>query len=400
MKKNGINLELVKKENRSLILKCINANGPMSRKDIADLTHLTAASVTQITTKLINENILTELGSVSESTGLKGRKKVLLDIDHDKKIICAINIDTQKTTIAICNLNGELVTDSHNNPSIREYKTQRKLKPELFLHDICQETLGLFQGLSSACRKKLSCISVSVPGIIDKESGIAQKAYSLWDQPVPVKDILSDELLLNVPILVSNSVNAFATAEILFGAGKQYDSLLVIKWGPELESTIVVDSVVYEGRHGKTAELGHFIVEKDGPLCSCGRKGCLKSYVSSSYLADILKISDFRPEDFGSCYKKADISSQKRLDQIMDYFAESIVNACAIIVPDRIVLAGSLFKDRFIRDKLIDACKSYDPAYDNNRLIYSAIAGRESYIGPAAVYIASALFGRYTFDKK
>ena len=57
MKKNGINLELVKKENRSLILKCINANGPMSRKDIADLTHLTAASVTQITTKLINENI-------------------------------------------------------------------------------------------------------------------------------------------------------------------------------------------------------------------------------------------------------------------------------------------------------------------------------------------------------
>ena len=385
MKKNGINLELVKKENRSLILKCINENGPMSRKDIADLTHLTAASVTQITTKLIDENILTELGSVSESTGLKGRKKVLLDIDHDKKIICAINIDTQKTTIAICNLNGELVTDSHNNPSIREFKTQSKLKPQLFLHDICQETLGLFQSLSSACRKKLSCISVSTPGIIDKKSGTAQNSYGLWDQPVPVKDILSDELHLNVPILVSNSVNAFATAEILFGAGKQYDSLLVIKWGPELESTIVVDSIVYEGRHGKTAELGHFIVEKDGPLCSCGRKGCLKSYVSSSYLADILKILEFYS-------KKADISSQKRLDQIMDYFAGSIVNACTIIVPDRIVLAGSLFKDRFIRDKLIDACKSYDPAYDNNRLIYSAIAGRESYIGPAAVYIASALF--------
>ena len=46
------------------------------------------------------------------------------------------------------------------------------------------------------------------------------------------------------------------------------------------------------------AKLG---IEKDGPLCSCGRKGCLKSYVSSSYLADILKISDFRSEDFGAC---------------------------------------------------------------------------------------------------
>ena len=392
MKKNGINLELVKKENRSLIVKCINDNGPMSRKDIADLTHLTAAAVTQITTRLIDENILTELGSASESTGLKGRKKVLLDIDHDKKIVCALNIGIQTTTIAICNLHGELISDSHENPSIRQFKTHSKLKPQLFLHDICQETLGLFQSLSSACRKKLSCISVSVPGIIDKESGIAQKAYGLWNQPVPVKDILSDELHLNVPILVSNSVSAFATAEILFGAGKHYDNLLVIKWGPELESTIVADSIIYEGRHGKTAELGHFIVNRDGPLCSCGRKGCLESYVSSASLADILQISDFRPEDLGHYYKKADTSTQNHFDQIVDYFARSIVNACAIIVPDRIVLAGNLFKDEFIRDKLIDACSSYDPAYNKDRLIYTTLADRESYIGPAAGYNESALF--------
>ena len=63
MQKSGINMEKVKKENRSLILQCINNNGAMSRKDIAAATGLTPASVTQITTKLIEDGILVELGS-------------------------------------------------------------------------------------------------------------------------------------------------------------------------------------------------------------------------------------------------------------------------------------------------------------------------------------------------
>ena len=109
MRKSGINLEQVKKENRSLIIKCINNGGPLSRKDIAEKTGLTPASVTQITTQLIAENILFELGNSSESTGTAGRKKVLLDVNAALYYVCSVNIETQYTTIAICDLKGNIV---------------------------------------------------------------------------------------------------------------------------------------------------------------------------------------------------------------------------------------------------------------------------------------------------
>ena len=68
-------------------------------------------------------------------------------------------------------------------------------------------------------------------------------------------------------------MNAFAMAELLYGMGREYDNLLIIKWGPGVGSAIVIDDQLYEGRHGKAAELGHYIVERDGRLCGCGRQG-------------------------------------------------------------------------------------------------------------------------------
>ena len=71
----GMNMERVKKQNRSLILGYINDNGPLSRKDIAAATGLTPASVTQITTQLIDDGLLKELGAVRDEKRSVGRKR-------------------------------------------------------------------------------------------------------------------------------------------------------------------------------------------------------------------------------------------------------------------------------------------------------------------------------------
>ena len=111
MRNVGINMERVKIENRSLILKCINNNGPISRKDIARITGLTAASVTQITTGLISEGALFELGAISENQGTAGRKKVLLDLNQDFGYVLAINIESETTTIAVCDIKGNILDE-------------------------------------------------------------------------------------------------------------------------------------------------------------------------------------------------------------------------------------------------------------------------------------------------
>ncbi len=378
MQKSGINMERVKKENRSLILKCINKNGSMSRKDIAAMTGLTPASVTQITTRLIEDGILVEIGSVQESTGTAGRKKVLLDINDSFCYVCSVNIESKNTTIAICDFKGQLKT-------LSRLTTDNK-SPAAFFDKIASELRSLIDDLPADSQKKIKAICVGVPGIVDKENGLSIRAYGIWNEEVPVKDML--EKALNIPVMIENNVNAFAQAEILFGMGRTYDSLLFIKWGPGVGSTIVIDGEVYEGRHGKTAELGHFIAIKDGKRCSCGRNGCLETVISYDALNTALK---FVPEKFDQAYEKADLEAKEIIDNAIDVFARCIVNTCTIIAPNRIILAGSLFGGEIIRNNVIKACEKYDSSYNSKRISHTGLFEKESYIGPIAVYINSYL---------
>ena len=374
MQKSGINMERVKKENRSLILKCINNNGAMSRKDIAAVTGLTPASVTQITTKLIDDDILVELGSVHESTGTAGRKKVLLDINESFCYICSVNIESNNTTLAVCDFKGQLKALSRVDTDKSDYRN--------FFSLIAKELKSLIDDLPEESQKKIKCVCVGIPGIIDKERGVSVHAYGVWNEEIPVKELL--EASLDIPVIIENNVNAFGHAEILFGMGRSYDSLLIIKWGPGVGSTIVIDGQVYEGRHGKTAELGHFIAIKDGLKCNCGRKGCLETILSYDALNEIIQ---FSPEEFENAYMMADSGAKEKIDNAIDIFARSIVNTCTIIAPNRIILAGSLFGGEVIRDSLIVACEKYDKAYNSKRIYHTSLSQKESYIGPVAVYI-------------
>ena len=129
-------------------------------------------------------------------------------------LVCAISIETTKTTIAICDHKGDLALDSQGNPCYKELKTHKNLKPQLFLHDICQDVLGLFQKLPEKCREKLSYICVGVPGKSGTEWDISTCTNGIWDQDVPIKDIMTDELHVNVPIIVINSTAALAKAAV------------------------------------------------------------------------------------------------------------------------------------------------------------------------------------------
>ena len=243
--------------------------------------------------------------------------------------------------------------------------------------------------LPPSSQDRLKCISVGIPGIVDKATGRSIHAYGIWDSEVDIRDILEKELAKEV--YVTNNVDAFATAEILFGAGRFYDSLLVIKWGPGVGSTIVIDNKVYEGRHGKTAELGHFIVQKNGRKCSCGRRGCLETLVSYNELIKILGVSGNTNSriSFEKQYTSCSKEKKEQLDNALDIFAGSIVNTCTIIAPNRIILSGSLFTGNALRDAIIKACSSYDPAYNSGRILYTSLSEKESYIGPVAVYVCN-----------
>lgn len=376
----GANMETVRRKNRATILQYINDHGPASRKDLADVIGLTPAAVTQICTELLREGILQETGQNVEQSGA-GRKKVLLDIDYRVAYVYAINIEPEYTTIALSDLKGEQI-------ACERLKTDASIAPETFLKHLAKRC----QKMAAAHKKAVPHIAaagVGITGLVDRAEGSSIKAYGIWEDEVPIARILGQ--VLELPVFVENNVNAFAVAEQLYGAGREYDHLMVIKWGPGVGCAMIIDQKIYEGRHAKAAELGHFIVEKNGALCHCGRRGCLETKVSYPVLN---RITPFAEEEFGLTYCKAKGHKEGiAFDEAIDLFARSIVNSATIMAPNRILLTGSLFASQIIRDELVAACSSYDTNWGEGKVIYSQLSDREHYIGPAAVCVNRLLFG-------
>lgn len=372
-------METVRKSNRSILLKFINDNGPVSRKDLADVTGLTPAAVTQICNDLLAERILLETGRNAKSHGA-GRKKILLDINYDVYYVFAITIEPEQSVIAVSNLRGEKV-------AIKKVKTDASVKAEDFLQYLAACCRGLVEEKPQISEKTVAA-GVGITGLVDSENGSSTKAYGIWDYEVDVRRILSEEL--QMPVYVENNVNAFAMAELFYGAGKEHDNLMVIKWGPGVGCAMIIDQSVYRGRHRKAAELGHFILDKDGERCHCGRRGCLETKISYQALN---KIQPFAEEKFGEIYEKAEREGTAAgFDEANDLFARSIVNSATIMAPNRIILSGSLFRSEIIRKKLIAACGEYDSAWGEGRVIYTGLSDKEEYIGPVALCVKNLLF--------
>ena len=163
MKRSGMNMERVKLQNRSLILKYINDHGAVSRKEIARATGLTPASITQITMQLLSENLLIELGTAPDSSGKAGRKEILLDIFADAHWILSLNIEPEETTAAVCNMKGEAVPGKTGEPLITRFPTEKDISPKEFLIRTANRLKKLFFGAAEALGKQIDGVSVGIP---------------------------------------------------------------------------------------------------------------------------------------------------------------------------------------------------------------------------------------------
>ncbi len=371
MNRNGINMARVKKQNRSLVLRYMNSHSNASRKEIAEATGLTPAAVTQICNDFLDMGLIKECGTDDDEAKGAGRRKVKVQINRDYAYIIGINIELENTYVVITDLSGNVYSSSRLN-------TSEAKDIDAFIDRIAQSIDAAFK-LNPDMKEKVIGGCVSIVGKVDRERGVSLHAYGIWDEEVSLCEML--EQRLGFTFIIENNMDAFANAEIIYGTGSIYDNVLVIKWAPGVGCSIIIDNKIYEGRNGRSAELGHFIVEKNGKKCFCGRKGCLETKISVRAMEEKKR---FDVENFADVYEDFD-------DEI-DLFARTLVNTMSILEPNRVVLSGKLFADKNVRERFVEHCMSYDSRYNEKRILHSSLAYRENYIGPIATYIERELF--------
>ena len=126
-------------------------------------------------------------------------------------------------------------------------------------------------------------IGIAVPGPIDFENGLIVGTPNLAFYNFPIRAKLEEAF--DMPVFMENDVNAGTYGEYLLGAAKGYSHVIGMFPGTGLGGGLILNGELYRGATGNAGELGHMIIQIDGPLCGCGRHGCLEALASKTALA-------------------------------------------------------------------------------------------------------------------
>lgn len=385
MKYQGINLENVKLSNRSSILLLLNNNGAMSRKDIAETVGLTAASVTLICSELLEQGLIVELGEANEEKRA-GRKKILVDINPSFRSVLCIAIESDVTYIAVTDMKGKVLCNTSMN-------TDREIPPETFLKNVTDECQKLFWK-NGIVKEKVLGAAVTIPGSVDRVKGISLNSYNIWTENIPVASYIKKEL--GIPVIVENNLKAYAQTEIYFGLGRTVNNLFILKWGPGVGASIIIDGKIYQGSNKMAAEIGHMTAVKDGLRCNCGRKGCLEAYVSTRAIKEELKLS--LGNDYGSLNDENLFDNKKALeiiDKKIDMLALNLRNSISILDPKNVVLIGYMFEIPGCFERFVKAYREYDPLVSDDFFVKSTLSESINHTEGLAVFLNEAILTQF-----
>lgn len=126
---------------------------------------------------------------------------------------------------------------------------------------------------------------LGIPCTIDRERGVAINAVNLEITDVPVRDLIAERT--GLPVFIDNDANAAALAEQRFGAAKGASDVVLLTIGTGIGGGVIIDGELYRGSIGAAAELGHMVIELNGPPCqgTCPNHGCIEALASGTALA-------------------------------------------------------------------------------------------------------------------
>jgi glucokinase len=216
----------------------------------------------------------------------------------------------------------------------------------------------------------LQGVGVGSPGVVHPETGAVSTARNLpdWEGSYPLGEELSKKL--GTTVKVGNDVQVATDAEFQLGAGKPYKSILGVFWGTGVGGGIILNGKPWLGRGG-AGEIGHVVVEIDGRVCGCGRRGCMEAYagrasmeararrqVEKGQKTDLFKLMKERGRDrltsavWARALEQGDKVATKLVDEAVVALGAGVASACNLLDVEAVIIGGGLgvrFGDPFVK---------------------------------------------------
>ncbi len=381
--------------NRATVLNAIRIKGPISRVGISQLVKLSGTTISVIVDDLQKEGFIYEVGT-EESTG--GRKPILLELNPGAGYAIGIDLGgTDSLFGAMIDLKGQILGTWRK-------EVDPLSGPEPIIN-IIKGTVREIISESSIPYEKILGIGVGIPALVDSKKGIVHSAPNLgnWNE-IPLKSIIENEF--NISTHIDDSVKARAQGERWHMNGDlAQDNLLYITVSKGIGAAIIADGDVYRGADGFAGELGHMTVDLNGPLCSCGNRGCLEAMASERALVrmarerlaiEITELTESSLKAQGSkaifeAARRGDVLAKELIEEIAGILAAGIGSVVNMLNPAVIVVSGTmvqkawdLLAEPFIRNMSERVLRA---SSERLRVIRAGLEGEKTAVGPATLVL-------------
>jgi predicted NBD/HSP70 family sugar kinase len=253
--------------NRSLVLQTLFHTGSMSRADLARESGLTRVTVSDLVNELSAEGIVEDLGT--RDGARVGKPATLVGIRPDAFHIISLDLSSDERFVGVVvNLRGEVL---HRAETHVEGKTGE---------DAVGLVIDLYKRLSEQATVRILGVGVGTPGIVD-DHGVIQEAPNLGWYGLDLRGRLAAEH--GGPVYVGNDANAAALGVHTFHEASDR-SLMVVTIEHGVGAGLIIGGALVVGDQFAAGEIGHLIVDEDGELCACGRRGCLELSLAAPQL--------------------------------------------------------------------------------------------------------------------
>lgn len=265
--------ELVRRQNRGLVLEALRREGMMARVELGRITGLSPATISAITADLLAENLIVTaaIDDKAERPIGRGRPRVALSLNAEAAYVPGVKISLNSVTLLLADYSGHLVeTSRHPIPTVGPDAPE--FVPRLAA--LIRDELGK-RGIPL---RQVPVIPVAIPGVVDRTTGRLVWSPTVSVDVGAVPGPLSEAL--GVPVSMTNDVDMMAQALNSRDPKRFGGTFAIIFIAYGIGMGLYINGRLFSGAFGSGAEFGHTNHIPGGPLCRCGRRGCVEAYVA------------------------------------------------------------------------------------------------------------------------
>lgn len=339
-----INQEDLRNHNLSVTLDTLlRAQKPMSRADLAKETGLTKATLSLLASMLIESGVVQEGEPVVSTT--YGRPSTPLEIHGGSIVGIGLQINTDGYGCLALDLNGDTLGRewvSEDMTGTDPYEIFAKLDAMTFPLESRLKRRGC----------KVVGAGLALPGIVTDDMWLLVARNLGWENV----NLTRFNVVRRLDVVAGNEAKMAAIAQIpgyaterasFLNVVDRTDSFIYLSTDIGIGGAVVRDGEVVMGSHGFAGEIGHLSVAMDGPLCSCGRHGCLEAFAGRRALVEAAGIAEDGDatsseaiDMFLQRWRAGDSDVAKVVDQAADALVSAIASAVNLVDVDTVLLGG------------------------------------------------------------